>query len=303
MTPRRLTFAASPTGADGFIVVVVLWLLGALSTLASIYSVYVVNTAAGFAGYDDQLRAEALVSAALELTAYQQLTQQPRPTNGQFSFRLGQAEIAVKFQSEAARIDLNAAPKQLLVGLFRALGAQPDEAQIYGDRVIAWRSAQPSDQDSEAAAYRMARLGYQPRGTKFPHSHELALVRDLPMSLVERALPFVTVYSGRPQINILDATPEVIAALPGITRGDLNTFLAQRDLSPENAKTLLPTEAQQYATLDGSKAVRVKVRVVFANGHRRGAEVVILLVENGEAPFAVLSWHDDLNGLMADNRP
>ena len=34
---------------DGFIVVVVLWLLAALSTLASIYSVYVVNTAAGFA--------------------------------------------------------------------------------------------------------------------------------------------------------------------------------------------------------------------------------------------------------------
>ena len=112
--------------------VVVLWLLGALSTLASIYSVYVVNTAAGFAGYDNQLRAEALVSAALELTAYQQLTRQPRPTSGQFSFRLGQAEIAVTFRSEAARIDLNAAPKQLLVGLFRALGAQPDEAEIYG---------------------------------------------------------------------------------------------------------------------------------------------------------------------------
>src|SRR5215470_15058919 len=102
MTPRRSTFAASRTGADGFIVVVVLWLLGALSTLASIYSVYVVNTATGFAGYDDQLRADALVSAALELTAYQQLTQQQRPTSGQFGFRLGQAEIAVTFRSEAA---------------------------------------------------------------------------------------------------------------------------------------------------------------------------------------------------------
>ena len=70
----------------------------------------------------------------------------------------------------------------------------------------------------EASAFRMARLGYQPRGAKFPHTNELSLVRDLPISLVERALPFVTVYSGRPQINILDAAPEVIAALPGMTQ-------------------------------------------------------------------------------------
>ena len=96
-------FRCPRPGLEGFIVVVVLWLLGALSILASIYSVYVVNTAAAALPVTtNQLRAEALVSAALELTAYKQLTQQPRPTSGQFSFRLGQANIAVKFRSEAS---------------------------------------------------------------------------------------------------------------------------------------------------------------------------------------------------------
>ena len=42
-----------------------------------------------------------------------------------FSFRLGQANVAVEFRSEAARIDLNAAPKQLLVGLFRHARGAP----------------------------------------------------------------------------------------------------------------------------------------------------------------------------------
>src|SRR5262245_21485467 len=303
MKPPKSIFRTGRAAADGFIVVVVLWLLGALSMLASIYSVFVVNTATGFAIYDEQLRAEALVSAALELTVYQHLTRQPSPTGGEFSFHFGQANIAVKFRPETARIDLNAAPKQLLAGLFRTLGARSVDAEIFADRVVAWRTAQPDGPDSEASAYRMARLGYQPRGARFPHVNELALVRDLPTPLVERALPFVTVYSGRAQVNVLDAALEVVAALPGMTLDRGNTFLAARLASPENVKTLLPNEAQQYATTEGSKVVRVFVQIVFDNGHQENAEVVILIVEDGEKPFAVLSWRDDRNQMIADRRP
>ena len=280
---------------DGFIVVAVLWILGALSVLVSIYAVYVINTASAFAAYDDHLKADALVSAALELTAYQQQapSAQSRPTHGSFSFRLGQANIAVEFKSEAARIDLNTAPKQLFVGLFITLGARPDDAELYASRVIGWRTPQPIGQDPEASAYRTARVGYQPRGAKFPHANELALVRDLPSSLIERALPFVTVYSGRPQINILDAAPEVIAALPGMTPERLNEFLVQRQASPENAKQLLPRDAQQFATLEGSKAFRVAVRISFDNGHIENAKVVVLLFEDGRPAvrdFVLARW-------------
>ena len=70
--PSTLKIASRRTAPDGFIVVAVLWILGALSVLVSIYAVYVVNTASAFAAYDDHIKAEALVSAALELTAYQQ---------------------------------------------------------------------------------------------------------------------------------------------------------------------------------------------------------------------------------------
>jgi general secretion pathway protein K len=53
------------TAPDGFITIAVLWILGALSLFVSIYAVYVINSATAFAVYDDHLRAEALVSAAL----------------------------------------------------------------------------------------------------------------------------------------------------------------------------------------------------------------------------------------------
>ena len=113
-------------------------------------------------------------------------------------------------------------------------------------------------------------------------------MRDLPTSLVERALPFITVYSGRPQINVLDAAPEVVAALPGMTQEHLNAFLGQRRVSPENAKTLLPKEAQQYATFDGGKTFRVTVRVVFDNGHTekcRSGHFVCLKKATNRLPY------------------
>jgi general secretion pathway protein K len=304
MTASPAKIAARRTAPDGFIVVAVLWILGALSVLVSIYAVYVINTASAFAAYDDHIKAEALVSAALELTAYQQqaAAAQARPSHGVFSFRLGKADVAVEYRSEAARIDLNAAPKQLLIGLFLTLGARPDDAAMYSDRVIGWRTAQPKDQGSLASASPLDRLGYQPRGAKFPHANELSLVPDLPIALVERALPFVTVYSGRPQINILDAAPEVIAALPGMTQDRLHAFLVQRQAAAENAMILLPQDAQQFATIEGSKAFRTTVRITFDGGHTATAEVVMLLFEEGEQPFAVLSWRDDLNEMIADPR-
>ena len=285
-----------PGGCDGFIVVAVLWMLGALAVLASIYSVYVVNTAAGFAPYEERYRAEALATAAIELAAYQLSSAgDKRPLHGEFNFRLGQANIAVSFRSEAERIDLNAAPKELIAGLFSVLGAERDAAQTYAGRIVAWRTKAEKGDDSEAAAYRTAGLKYVPRGARFPHVDEVSLVLGLPPSVLERALPFVTVYSGRAQINILDAAPEVVAALPGLPPERLNAVLAARRAAPGDGQGLMTLlgPAQANATTQASQASRVSIRIAFDNGHRMSYEVVILVFDEGSQPYSVLSWRDE----------
>src|SRR5215471_12278909 len=76
---------------DGFVIVAVLWILGALATLASIYAVYIIDTATAGRVQDDRVQAEAVISAGLELTAMQ-VTAKPggiRPDNGGFDFRMG----------------------------------------------------------------------------------------------------------------------------------------------------------------------------------------------------------------------
>ena len=61
----------SRTGARGFIVVAVLWILAALSALVLIYLTFVTNTAIVVAGSTDRVRTEALVEAGIELAAFQ----------------------------------------------------------------------------------------------------------------------------------------------------------------------------------------------------------------------------------------
>jgi general secretion pathway protein K len=292
-------YSPKPSARDGFIIVAVLWILIALATLASIYSIYINNSALSVSVTDDGLQAEALVSASLELTAYRLTTPKDdlRPTRGRFGFRLGRANVVVDFSSETARIDLNAAPKVLLTGFFEALGASHEDADRYGDRVIGWRTPpKPLAPADEAALYRAAGLSYLPRGAPFAHASELWLVQGLPPALVGRAIPFVTVYSGRPEINVFNARPELIAALPGMTPARLNTFLVQRETAAADKDSLarLLGPDQPGVTADGSNAFRVRTSIAFDNGWLTGSEAVILL-NAADEPFHVLSWRNDVN--------
>lgn len=295
MTGHRERHARRKT--DGFILVAVLWILGALAALSSVYAVYIANTAVAVAVNDDEVRTEALTSAALELAAYRLLAapEERRPRHGAFDFRFGRASVTVEFRTEAARIDLNAASKKLLAGLFVAVGAQPDDADQYAERVVGWRSSPGAgSQEREASLYRAAGLPYGPRGAPFAHSGELSLVLGLPPALVERSLPYVTVFSGRQDVNILEAAPQVIAALPGMTPERIGGVLAQRGaLSPGESAAAVLGPVQNAATTDTSKAVRVTVLIALGNGRRIVSEAVIL-VDGRDEPFHVLSWQNDV---------
>jgi general secretion pathway protein K len=284
----------------GFIIVAVLWIMLALATLASVYAAYVVRTAYAVGPSDDRVNAEALFNAAIELTAYQ-LTAAPkekRPSHGRFTFRLGRATVVEQFRTEAGRVDLNGAAKPLLASLFVTLGAKPDDADQFADRIIGWRTAVPPNggPDPEADAYRVDGRPYKPRGGPFQEVGELWLVLGLPPAWVERAMPYVTVYGGGGQINILDAAPLVLAAL-GIAPDQVNAVLAARDRPDVDGKALIASlgNVQSGATVEPSKAFRLSVGIQFDSGVRTTAEIVILLADDEDEPYRVLSWRDDFD--------
>lgn len=292
----KAPFAA--TSEHGFVLVAVLWIIAALSALATIFALYLSNSALALAVNDTGLQAEALVSASVELTAYQLslVGDKDRPFEGSFRYRLGDAEIIASFVSEAARIDLNSAPKELLANLLSGLGASQDDAAQFVDRIIGWRTTPKADAaEAEVSLYRAAGLVYSPRQAPFAHVNELALVVGLPPVLVDRALPFVTVFSGQPKVNALVAPAEVIAALPGMTPSGLKEFLSARPTLPRDAAALATAlgPARASATIDKSDFFRVLTTVKFDNGRRTSSEVVIEL-RGEEEPYRVLSWRDEV---------
>jgi len=304
---RELRRAAATASERGFVIIAVLWILAALAALATIFSVYLSNSAQALAVNDTGLKAEALVSASLELTTYQLLLagDKARPALGSFRFRLDNADVLVSFTSEAARIDLNFASKEMLANLFAVLGADQQAAKEYADRTVGWRTRPKADRaNDEEALYGAAGLGYSPRQSLFTHVNELSLVLGLPPILVDRALPFVTVFNGSSNVDALIAVPEVIAALPGMTPSALKDFLSQRSAlsrdSPAIATALGP--AQANATVPKSAAFRVLTTIQFDNGRRMSSEVVIAL--GGEKDlYRVLSWQDDVEAGRRSRQP
>jgi general secretion pathway protein K len=294
----------SRTGERGFIVIAVLWILAALSALVLIYLTFVTNTAVVVAGSTDRVRTEALVQAGVELAALQLTgrSEAARPTSGTFNARVGAGRVFVTFRSEAARIDLNTAPKGLLAGLMKGLGVDPADAAVYADRILAWRTPTESGEDPENSFYRTSGSSYLPRHAPFPATEELWLVRGIPPAIVERMLPFVTVFSNVAQVNVLDAAPQVLAALPNITPESLQSVLSQRSDPALDPRSLIAVAGGEGATLSGSRAYRISVETELADGRRGAAEVVVLLLESGEEPYRVLSWRNASDGSTAPQK-
>jgi general secretion pathway protein K len=176
------------------------------------------------------------------------------------------------------------------------LGASVEDATQYADRIIGWRTRATQGSDNkEEALYLAAGRSYSPRLAPFSHVNELGLVLGLPPALVERALPFVTVFSGAPSVDVLNAAPEVVAALPGMTPLVLKQFLNDRGSLP-NDPTAIATAlggAKGSATRQKSETYRLRVRVRFPNGREAAADVVISL-SGDEDPYRVLSWQNDV---------
>src|SRR6516165_857809 len=163
-TPIRPRLASS--SEQGFVLVAVLWLLAALALLVTIFTVHLSASARAVSLNDDALKMEALVSAGVELAAYrlQSADEDKRPPEGAFHVRLSATDVSVSFITEAARVDLNEAPKELLSGLLTVLGASEDNAKETADRIVGWRTkVSDGDANKETALYQTSGPPYFPR--------------------------------------------------------------------------------------------------------------------------------------------
>jgi general secretion pathway protein K len=78
----------------------------------------------------------------------------------------------------------------------------------------------------------------------------------------------------------------------------LGNALQQR-MSPQGVGQTLSNDARANQSLTASAAsrsFRINIRASLENGRRVIGEVVILVPEDGDEPYRVLSWRDDFDG-------
>jgi general secretion pathway protein K len=129
----------------------------------------------------------------------------------------------------------------------------------------------------------------------FVHVNELALVAGLPPALVERALPFVTVFNGSPDIDAAIAAPEVLAALPNKNANRQSGVFGDRPASSTDTAASGGGAAAPASDASTAKSLcyRIETTISFKSGRRTASEVVIALGDKVE-PYRVLSWQDDV---------
>jgi general secretion pathway protein K len=142
------------------------------------------------------------------------------------------ADIAVRLRPESSRIDLNRAPRGVLVGLIEQIA--PDEnADALADAIVDWRDRDDrrSSDGAEADDYRAAGLPYEPSNQPFQSIHELSQVLGFDNALARALAPYLTIYANRPRINALGADSVVLAAIPGIDLATAERFIEERALA------------------------------------------------------------------------
>jgi general secretion pathway protein K len=292
----------------GVILVAVLWTIALLSGLAMAAS----TTFRSFAGvvtvHRDRLRADALLTAGLEVAAGLarrfQLEEIPL-REVETAVALPGGSVRLRIEDEGGRIDLGKAPVELLASLFRSLGAR--DAEAIAQRVVEWRTPAGTDPLSPQAipVQDETKPPQSPGGElEFPFTdvRQLALVPGVPPALVEAAAPLLTVF-GNATVNSVTAPAGVIAALPGLDPSRARAFLEARRRGPPDGGrlTAMLASAQQHLAAGPQRVASVELAVTLDDGFTaRAAAVIVTFLDDAE-PYRILAWNPLGSG--RDDRP
>ena len=142
-----------------------------------------------------------------------------RAGGGPYRLTYGEGEVLVSIADEDGKIDLNAAPPELLAGLLGQLGLDAEEAEAMADRIVDFRDPdhEPRPQGAEDPQYVAAGRPTGAQDRPFATESELLGVLGMTPELYRRMRPYITVFSGAEAVDPMHASRVVLAAIPGMT--------------------------------------------------------------------------------------
>lgn len=270
----------------GFALILVIWALVLMLSLATGFALAVRHETRVAIDAVALARVEAARIAALNQTLYNlnledsdarwQADGAPHLVTWQ------DAQITLRVRSESGRIDLNRAPRELLQGLFEVCLPEAN-AEALADAVADWRDRDDRalPQGAESADYAAAGYPYGPSNQRFQSVHELSQVLGFDAIKLDAVLPYLTIYSGQPRVNALSADRLALAAVPDLSIGEAEAFIAARDaaLAAGNQPpvSILQGGRRYIETKISNRAIAVDIEVRLKDTAPRREQVVLRL--------------------------
>jgi general secretion pathway protein K len=199
------------------------------------------------------------------------------------AWQQGSTRVAIAISDESGKIDLNMAPLELLQGLFEAVGAPHEAAELLACNVLDRRGDTGTDcPESDAPQV----------GRRFVVPEELAELPGIDDRLYNRVAEDVTVATGASAIDPMVAPRTVLMAIPGATDGLVDAFLesraTMRDFGSVDA-TLLPAAAP-FVMVSPSRDFTIAATAATQDGARYRAELQVRLTGRPAQPYQIVGW-------------
>lgn len=238
-------------------------------------------------------------TAAAEIMAR---TDPAAQVSGSFADRQAGDTITGRFVNNAGRVDLNAAPPELLQAALAAAGVPVTDVVTLAGRIIDWRDddgQRLTDGASESIDYGSNRNS-GPRNKPFQSVLELAQVPGFDAGLVRQMMTRVTVGSGIPTVHPDLLSPDLLLNVPGIlptTRSRLQALVAVEGKSTDSVADIAgsdPVLGNLVSTAQ-SRGWHVTETISTGAGIEEIYEGDIALLANDPRPFRILSFSGPLD--------
>jgi general secretion pathway protein K len=289
MNPAQ--FQRCRSDQSGSALLIVLLMLGLAALLISVVARSVTGAAIEASAGKVAVQTDIDIQAGIDLGATV-ILRSDGMRSAETNARLAQGRLVVSVTNEAGRINLNSAPAPVLASLFRAVGAEASEAEMFSGRLFKWRTSQISITDG---IERKMAPTTAPMARALQHPWELQSILGFSDRLVHRLLPFVTVANTTDGVDPFLAPREVLLALPGVTPNHVDDFLSKRDeesTSRETAIQILGAD-EKSVTKDASVGWRLDITSIPKSGRPHRSQAVIAVIKNDNKPYRILYILDD----------
>jgi len=262
----------------GIALVVVLWLVVLITVIGSSHARNMrIETSLAF-NHVGTARARALAEAGINraiMELFVDNTDTRWPLDGTArQIQLNSGSVNIGIRDASGLLDLNKADQAQLEAVLGAAGADDALRLDLADAILDWRDKDTLRRlhGAEDTDYRHADLDWGSRDGPFASVDELRYVLGMTHELFVRLAPYLTVHSGKNDVNLKYAPAWLFSALTSRERE------VPESLVVEDTQAGGPFHITAWATSN--------------RGARASVEAVLGIARTGEAPYKILSWHE-----------